>query len=206
MRILKARFRTTDAFLEAFQKTPPPGGLFCATTQPLEEDEPAVVEIYFPALPNRVLARGKVVWWRRALPRQRVRAGCFVAFDPEEKDKLRFVLGLADGGPKPSVRRRHARLPVQVPVRWTVAGQSPSTKSHIEEVGVGGALLVTEARPPIGSDIVLEVMVPGAAKASTLAAKVTYVAPTGIGVKFLYRDGGGSRRVREFIRRIKSGT
>jgi len=206
MRILKARFRTKDAFLEAFQKTPVPGGLFCATTQPLKEDEPVVVEIFFPELPNRVLARGKVLWWRRALPRQRVRAGCFVVFDPDEKDKLRFVLGVVDGAQQTSVRRRHARLPVRVPVRWRAAGATEGVSTHIVEVGVGGALLVTDTRPPIGSEIVLEILLPGAARASTLAAKVAYVAPTGVGVRFLYRDGGGSRRVREFIRRIKGQT
>jgi hypothetical protein len=59
--------------IEAFQKTPAPGGIFCATTQPLAKNEPAVVEIYFPDLPNRVLVRGTAAWWRRALPRQRVR-------------------------------------------------------------------------------------------------------------------------------------
>ena len=204
MRILKARFKTKDAFLGAFQRTPPPGGLFCATTQSLAKDEPAVVEIYFPDLPNRVLARGKALWWRRALPRQRVRAGCFIAFDADEQDKVRFVLGVVDGGARPRVRRRHARLPVRLPVRWSTSGAPTLSASHIEEIGVGGALLVTGARPAIGTEIVLELLLPGAARESTLAAKVAYVAPAGVGVRFLYRDGGGSRRMRELMRRLKS--
>lgn len=204
MRILKTRFKTRDAFLEAFQKTPAPGAVFCATTQPLAKNEPAVVEIYFPSLPNRVLVRGTAVWWRRALPRQRVRAGCLVAFDVDEKDKIRFVLEAADGGAEPRVRRRHARLPVRLPVRWSTAGSRVSSPTHIEEIGIGGALLVTEARPPIGTEIVLDLLLPGAARTSALSARVTYVAPTGIGLRFLYRDGGGSRRMREMIRRIRN--
>jgi Tfp pilus assembly protein PilZ len=205
MRILKARYKTKGAFLEAFQKTPAPGGIFCATTQALGKNEPAVVEIYFPELPNRVLIRGAALWWRRALPRQRVRAGCFVVFDAAEKDKVRFVLGSADEG-RPRVRRRHARLPVRLPVRWSQSGAPVTVATHIEEIGIGGALLVTEARPPIGTEIVLDVLVPGAARPSALAARVAYVAPTGIGLRFVYRDGGGARRMRELIQRIKSGS
>jgi len=204
MRILKTRFKTRDAFLAAFQKTPAPGAIFCATTQSLAKNEPAVVEIYFPGLPNRVLVRGSTVWWRRALPRQRVRAGCLVAFDDDEKDKVRFVLESADGGAEPRVRRRHARLPVRLPVRWSTAGSRVTAPTHIEEIGIGGALLVTEQRPPIGTEIVLDLLLPGAARTSALAARVTYVAPTGVGLRFLYRDGGGSRRMREMIRRIRS--
>lgn len=206
MRILKARFKTKEAFLEALERTPAPGGLFCATTAPLAKDEPAVVEIYFPELPNRVLARGRALWWRRALPRQRIRAGAFIAFDAEEKDKVRFMLGVAGGAPRPRVRRRHTRLPVRLPVRWSASGSQTSTATHIEEIGVGGALLVTDARPPIGSEIVLELLLPGAARESSLASKVAYLAPTGVGVRFLYRDGGGSRRMREMIRRIKGSS
>ena len=204
MRILKTRFKTRDAFLAAFQKTPAPGAMFCATTQPLTKNEPAVVEIYFPDLPNRVLVRGTAVWWRRALPRQRVRAGCLVAFDADEKDKVRFLLGPADGGVEPRVRRRHARLPVRLPVRWSTPGSRVSSPTHIEEIGIGGALLVTEERLAIGTEIVLDLLLPGAVRSSALAARVAYLAPTGVGLRFLYRDGGGSRRMREMVRRIRN--
>ena len=204
MRILKTRFKTREAFLEAFKKSPPPGAMFCATTQPLAEDEPAVVEVFFPGLPNRVLVRGATLWWRRALPRQRVRAGCLVGFDPAEKDKIRFLLAAADGGHEPRVRRRHARLPVRLPVRWSTAGSKAPAAAHVEEIGIGGALLVTDERPPMGTEVVLDLLVPGAARSSALAARVAYVAPTGVGLRFVYRDGGGSRRMRELIRRIRT--
>ena len=93
---------------------------------------------------------------------------------------------------------------MRLPVRWSAAGSRTSSPTHIEEIGIGGALLVTEERPPIGTEIVLDLLLPGAARPSALAARVTYVAPTGVGLRFLYRDGGGSRRMREMIRRIKN--
>ena len=43
----------------------------------------------------------------------------------------------------------------------------------------------------------------GAAPMS-IAGKVAYHAPGGTGLKFVYRDGGGSRRIRELIRRIRA--
>ena len=36
-----------------------------------------------------------------------------------------------------------------------------------------------------------------------ITGRVAYHSPGGVGIKFIYRDGGGSRRIRELIRRIR---
>jgi hypothetical protein len=38
----------------------------------------------------------------------------------------------------------------------------------------------------------------------SIAGRISYHTEAGAGIKFLYRDGGGSRRIRELIRRIRS--
>jgi hypothetical protein len=58
MQILKARFRSRNEFMEAYQATPPPGTLFVATTIPLSEKQPVLVELDCDELPNKVLIRG----------------------------------------------------------------------------------------------------------------------------------------------------
>jgi len=200
MRFLKAKFQGQTDFLESYQSDRPSGALFVATTQPLEPEAPVIVEIVCDGLPNKVLIRGNVVSWRPALPRLRVRAGAVVQFTPEEDQKRRFVLKALAGEVSPA-RRRHARIPVQLPVRYRVVGATEATTSELLEISVGGALLGGEPLA-LGTDLVVEIVPPGGAAPMEIAGRVSYHTPLGTGLRFMYRDGGGSRRLRELIRRI----
>src|SRR3954470_17138176 len=190
--------------MECYQPDPPGGALFVATTQPLEADENVIVELVCAGLPNKVLFRGTVLAWRPALPRLRVRAGATVAFAPEEDDKRRFVVAALSGDLKPP-KRKHTRIPVAVPVRYRIPGNTDVQSGHLTEISVGGALLKSgDGTVELGTEVVLELLPPGGAAPMSIAGKVAYHAPGGTGLKFVYRDGGGSRRIRELIRRIRA--
>jgi hypothetical protein len=141
------------------------------------------------------------------LPRLRVRAGALVEFSPEEKDKRDFVLRVLSGsqGPGKLRKRKHTRIPIEVPVRWKTVGTLDFRKCGLREISAGGALLMTLAPLPLGQEITLELMPPGSVSPMAIAGKVAYHAGVESGIKFLYRDGGGSRRLRELIRRIRTG-
>jgi Tfp pilus assembly protein PilZ len=204
MQILKARFRGREDFLQAYQTDRPAGALFVATTTPLETSEDVIVELVCDGLPNKVLIRGTVVAWRPALPRLRVRAGATVEFAPEEEEKRRFILA-ALAGEVQAPKRRHSRIPVAVPVRFRLPGSADEQTGQLTEISVGGALLKAPIEsPPLGTEVVLEILPPGGAATMEIAGKVAYHTPSGIGLKFVYRDGGGSRRIRELIRRIRA--
>jgi Tfp pilus assembly protein PilZ len=205
MEIIKVRFKNRNEFLEHYSADGEAGSMFCPTTTPLEEGQGVVVDINFPGLPNKTLIRGTVVWWRQALPRLRVRAGAKVAFDPKEADKRDFLMAVAEEGADQFQKRRHARLPVDVPVRWRPAQDPDFREGGLDEISVGGALLKSEEMLPIGSEVIVELLLPGASAPISVAGKVTYNNPDeGNGIKFLYRDGGGSRRIREMLRRIQT--
>jgi hypothetical protein len=55
-----------------------------------------------------------------------------------------------------------------------------------------------------GTEVVLELLPPGGAAPMPITGRVAYHSGAGMGLKFLYRDGGGSRRIRELIRRIRA--
>ena len=55
----------------------------------------------------------------------------------------------------------------------------------------------------MGTEIVLELLPPGGAAPMPITGRVAYHTPSATGLKFIYRDGGGSRRIRELIRRIR---
>lgn len=212
MQILKARFHSREDFDEAYNAELPNGGLFVPTTTPLHSGDHVVVEVFCRGLPNKVMLRSEVKSWRPALPRLRVRAGALVAFLPEENEKKGFMLAALSGEVQ-AKKRKHVRLPVSIPVTYRTEGNLESRSGEMVEISLGGALLRPDSSakdasarelPPLGADVVIEVLLPGGAVPVQLAGRVAYLSEAGAGVKFLYRDGGGSRRIRELIRRLKA--
>ena len=205
MEILKVRFRTNTEFEANYQDSLDNGGLFCPTTSPLEANQDVIIELSAPALPNKVLIRGRVRSWRPALPRLRVRAGAVVEFAETEHEKRAFVVETIAGDRGPSPRRRHTRLPVAVGVRYRTTDSADFAESRLSEISVGGAMLATDEPIPLETDVILEITPPGAVSPISISGKATYHAPGGgTGLKFVYRDGGGSRRLRELVRRLRT--
>jgi Tfp pilus assembly protein PilZ len=204
MHILKVRCRNSAEFAEQYQPELPNGGMFCPTTTPLESGEDVIVELSAPNLPNKVLIRGSVKTWRPALPRLRLRAGAVVEFNGDENTKRDFIVETIAGKRGPSPRRRHTRLPLQIPVRYRTTENPVFVDGGLTEISVGGGMLSTTDPLPLGTDVVLEILPPGAVMPLPISGRVTYHGPAGgTGLKFIYRDAGGSRRLRELVRRLR---
>ncbi len=203
MQIIKVRFRTNAELESSLEDSLPYGGMFCPTTSQLEAEQPVIVELSAPVLPNKVLIRGRVKSWRPALPRLRVRAGATVAFEEEEAEKMDFLVDTL-AGKRDIRRRRHTRLPVAVPVRYRSPEAADFAESELTEISVGGAMLSTPEPIPLDSEIILEITPPGAVRPISISGRATYHRPGGAtGLRFIYRDSGGSRRLRELVRRLK---
>lgn len=204
MQIVKVRYHTNREFLDAYQEDLAGGGIFCPTTTSLPPGTDVVCEITIPSLPNKVMIRGQVRSWRPALPRLRIRAGAIIEFTAEETEKRNFVVDTVRGLREPGPRRRHTRLPVELPVQWRIVGTADYTAGGLSEISVGGALLRAGSLLPLNTEVVIELTTPGAVSPIPIAGKVAYHAPNDAsGVKFQFRDGGGSRRLRELIRRLR---
>ena len=204
MRILTVRFRSNAEFEEHYQGEFQQGGLFCPTTTELAVNTEVVVELSAPALPNKVLIRGRVKSWRPALPRLRVRAGAIVEFLAEESKKRDFVLETVRGHRDAPTKRKHGRLPVAIAVRYRTADSADMLDSQLREISAGGAMLATQVALPLDTKVILEIMPPGSVRPLSITGKATYhTADGGTGLKFVYRDVGGSRRLRELVRRLR---
>ncbi len=95
-------------------------------------------------------------------------------------------------------------MPVSIPVRYRTTDSADFSESSLTEISVGGAMLMTPDPLPLDTDIILEITPPGAVSAIAISGKATYHgAGGGTGLKFVYRDGGGSRRLRELVRRLR---
>ncbi len=205
MNILRLRIKSADEWRELAPSENVAEPIFVPTTDELKSGEQVIVEISSNLLPNKVLIRGNVQSWRPALPRMRVRAGATVQLDVDEQVKLTFLHDVLSGKRTDVPRRRHHRLPVQFACRYRVANSPAFVDSAISEIGVGGALLTTQAPLPLDTELTLEVTPPGAAAPIAIAGRVSYHAPSGgSGLRFVSRDGDGDRRLRELIRRLRA--
>ncbi len=203
MAILRARFRNYGEFLEAYTTTDDGPVLFVPTTTVMTESSAVMLELACRGLPNKVLIRGTVLSWRPAHPRLRIRAGVTVALSPEDEDKRRFVLATLSGSVT-APKRRHTRIPVDAPVIYYGPADAEQHPGVLLEISIGGGLLRPDGRKPEpGDEITIELTPPGGQVSMEIAARVISMVPSGVGLKFIYRDGGGSRRIRELIRRFR---
>ncbi len=208
VRLLTARVRSGEEFLERFLDDLDHGGLFVPTRKVLEVGTDVIVDVRMPVLRDRLLVRGEVAWRRRGQRRTGVRAGLGIAFLPSEAGKGDHLLRLAQGEADPGLaQRRYERLPVNVPVDWRVPHETARHPSSLEDISTGGAFIRTTEIPPLGSPIVLEIVPPGALAPQVIEGRVAWERLTpgaeGFGVEFRARDIGGMRRLRELIRRIR---
>jgi hypothetical protein len=204
LNILRVRCRSAEEFRSFYNSDHPDGILFCPTTTELANETPVVVEIACKGLPNKVLVRGLVLSWRPALPRLRVRAGAMVRFAPEEAAKRDFVLETLMGARQATLKRKHTRIPVGLGVRMHVGTARDSIDAQLREISVSGGLVAAAVQPAIGTDVILEIVPPGGVAPMSISGRVLYHALAGqTGVKFMFREGGGSRRLRELVRRFK---
>jgi hypothetical protein len=204
LNILRVRCRSAEEFRSLYTTDHPDGVLFCPTTTLIPAEAPVVVELACKGLPNKVLLRGVVLSWRPALPRLRVRAGAFIRFAADEAAKRDFVLQTLLGERQGTQRRKHTRIPVGLPVRVRIGNEPDALEGELREISVSGGLVATPVQPAIGTDVIVDIVPPGGIAPMSISSRVIYHAGPGqTGLKFMFREGGGSRRLRELVRRFK---
>ncbi len=207
MRILKARYRSGDEFIAHYLPLLPGGGLFYPTREQIPVGTDLIVEIRFPELANRQMVRAFVAWRRPGRHRTGLRAGLGLELQIAENRRRDFLLAVAHGELHDQVARRHRRLPVTLTADWRVALDRETHSSNVEDIGPGGAFLRTTEFLPPGTEIVLDITPPGSLRPLAIAGKVAWTRHTtgeeGLGVEFKTRDAGGTRRLKELVRRLE---
>jgi uncharacterized protein (TIGR02266 family) len=207
MRNLRARYRSGDEFLRHYQPSLPGGGIFFPTREAIALGEQVLVEIGFPELCNKQLLRGFIAWRRAGRHRTKLRAGLGIEFLAAEQKRRDFCIAVAKGEIADMITRRHRRLPVTLSADWRVVLDRETHRSHVEDIGPGGAFLRTTEFLPPGTEIILDVTPPGSLRPLEIAGRVAWTRHTigeeGIGVEFKARDAGGTRRLKELVRRLE---
>ena len=208
MTILKAHFPDGTAFLERYLSELGHGGVFFPTRRPLAIGEVVVVAIRLGRRRSPTLIRGQVVWRRPGKHSTKIKAGIGIEFLSSETQARDYLLAVARGDSAEMVARRHQRLPVELPILWQVPGDLQDNAGVLRDIGRGGAFVKTEQPLPNHGDIVLKVSPPGAEVAMPLSARVAWKGHPGgehgFGVEWKARDAGGTRRIKELVRRIEA--
>ncbi len=207
MRILRARYQNGEDFLRHYQPSLGSGGIFFPTREAVPLGEQVVVEVRFPGLANKQMVRGSVAWRRAGKHRTKLRAGLGIEFHAAEAKRRDFLIAVAKGEIVDMITRRHRRLPVQLTASWRVVFDRETHLSHVEDIGPGGAFLRTTQFFPPGTEIVLDVTPPGSLRPLEIAGRVAWTRHSdgeeGIGIEFRSRDAGGTRRLKELVRRLE---
>lgn len=125
-------------------------------------------------------------------------------FDEDEQEKRDFLIGIVRGEIDSPIKRKHIRLPVEVDVQYRTQESADLIDAQLTDISIGGALLVTGEPLPMDTELILQITPPGSVSPISISGVVTYHIPSGgNGLKFLYRDAGGSRRLRELVRRLR---
>jgi Tfp pilus assembly protein PilZ len=208
MTILKAHFPNGAGFLDRYLADLGEGGIFFPTRRPLAIGESVVVAIRLGRRRSPMLVRGQVAWRRPGKHSTKVKAGIGIAFLSSEAQTRDYLLAVARGDSAEMLGRRHHRLPVELPVLWQVPGALQDNIGVLRDIGRGGAFVRTALPLPAVGDVVLKVSPPGAEIAMPLSARVAwkgdFEGQHGFGVEWKARDAGGTRRIKELVRRIEA--
>jgi uncharacterized protein (TIGR02266 family) len=207
MRILRARYKSGDEFLRHYQPSLAGGGVFFPTREVIPLGEQVVVEVRFPGLRNKQMLRGFIAWRRAGKHRTKLRAGLGIEFLPAEAKRRDFLISVAKGEIVDMITRRHRRLPVHLVANWRVVCDREVRHSYVEDIGPGGAFIRTTEFLPPGTEIIMDVTPPGSLRPLEIAGRVAWTRHTegeeGIGIEFKSRDAGGTRRLKELVRRLE---
>lgn len=198
--------RSRQEFLAGYDGSFAHGGVFCPTRGKATKGAPATVTVNLGRRQPPLVLSGRVAWRRPGRHLQKIRAGICIEFLPSEKPKVDYLMDLAKAGDTVRSRRRHERLPVEVPVNWHTPGAAGPARGVLRDIGRGGAFIKSNAPAPSDAEVVLELSPPGAQVAMEFTARVAWTADegpdAGFGVEWRARDAGGGKRIRELVRRL----
>lgn len=207
MRILRAQYAKGADFRKEIVEDELKGRRVKHKTKiPLEEKEQVILEVLFPAIPNRVLLRGRVVEVEESDEERIV----FIAVDSDDEGALDFLIerstALEAGDPK---ARKHDRVPLGIPVDWQVEGSGDVIISATDDVGIGGLQIRTLSPPPVGTELTLKIgLNPSTREIISIPGKVAWVKQDeqfqGMGVEFLPTDSSDKKPLRELLQNILS--
>jgi Tfp pilus assembly protein PilZ len=198
--------KNTREFLTGYQPSGGNGGVFCPTRRKIPVGDMVAVKVRLGRRQPPMMVYGRVAWRRPGRHILKIRAGIGVEFLVSERAKCDYLLDLAQAGTSVRSRRRHERVPVDLPISWRPLNQLDPFSGHLRDVGRGGAFVLSTATVALQERVVLEIAPPGAEVPMAFIGRVAWIGHSGtenvFGIEWRARDAGGGRRIKELVRRL----
>lgn len=205
MKILKMVFEKGHEFLDTLVQKDEGQLLRHTPKNAIDKGEQILLEIHFPELPNRVLLRGEV-----AQPSKLPKEPVLLRVIPEDQTALSFIIGMAkkEKPPEEVKPREHDRIPLEVPVDWSVQGSGDLIISSTDDVGGGGVQIRTLSPPKVGTRMKLEFVLGGpGSEHISVPGEVAWVRQDaefqGMGVRFTSEGDKEMDKLRALLQRIR---
>jgi len=81
-------------------------------------------------------------------------------------------------------KRRHARVPIDIPLLFQVKGRNRERPGTGKDISVGGMFIESEEPSKFGSELLIRIRLPGSDQSLLLRGIVRWEASGGMGVQF----------------------
>jgi Tfp pilus assembly protein PilZ len=204
--ILYVPFQSAEEFLSRIDLDDDAtrGFILVPTKARYETGETVVLEIHFPGLPNRILARAN---FRKAKAQSAV-----FEFQAGEEHKRDFLVAVASGKALASWQRKNRRFPLRLPARFVIEGEEQGAQplrgdAETEDVNSRGVFLKTARSLPEGARVTIILDPCDGSAEMEFTGRVVYSRrdnpSDGIGVQFDKLNSDDTKRLRRMIRDVK---
>lgn len=216
MKLHYLRFKSGSEFLSCYEEMNGKGGLVFPSRAAVKDGETFVLEIKFPALPNRVLIKAEVSKCHGG--QESSGESCSAnrptivetRFLGTEKSKKDFLLAMAKNDERFTrnrpAKRRYRRFPVNMDANWQVKGVELLHRGSIEDLSGGGVFIRTEWTPPEGTDLNLTLYPDDEQGPLRLVGRVAWTKQGsrtgGMGIRFKKNNHRDMVRIRRLIRHM----
>ena len=192
-------FKNGHDFLRHFEEMDGEGGLVVPSKLRYHPEEQVVLEIFFPPMPNRLLIRAE------AVPHMASQGFAAFRFLTSETLKKNYLVRIAKKNIRVK-RRRDRRYPTNLEVTWRVDGVALRHPARLRDLSRGGLSLTTEWPPPVGTDVVVHLDLPGSQNKVILDGRVTWTTQTmktgAMGIQFFTNRLADLKRLRRFLHQL----
>lgn len=200
---LEVTLATAKSFLDFYFHEGKLGGMLIPDETAIDLGREVNIQIFFKEENRRFNIRG-VTRWKRINHQPNLPRGTGVEFSHAERNTRDILLDFARGRKIFVAQRKFPRLPAIIEVEY--ANDTVFLTDITDNVGVGGAFILTDTPPAVGSILRVKLKPPGNPRGICLDAEVVWQRRDdrpGVGIRFVFPWYRSRRKLNKLIDQIR---
>ncbi len=200
---LEVTLATAKNFLDYYFHEGKLGGMLVPDETTIDLGREVNIQIHFEDENRRFNIRG-VTRWKRLNHQSNLPRGTGVEFSHAERNTRDILLDFARGRKIFIAQRKFPRLPALIEVEY--ANDTVFLTDITDNVGTGGAFILTDSPPAVGSLLHVKLKPPGNPRGISLDAEVVWQRQDdrpGVGIRFVFPWYRSRRKLNKLIDQIR---